>query len=103
MLNQLDSLMDGGVSGNAVKIAQLKDAHPKPDEDRSVELTGSVATIVLNEEIKLSLKAQDSENELRGETGIAGIERGRAGEEFITGVLAGLDSLQNLKGDFAGR
>jgi hypothetical protein len=70
--------MNRGMSRNAIEIPQLKNAHPQRNPDVFVERLGAPSRIEQHEIVKLPLVTQASKYDLRGQSGIASIERGGA-------------------------
>jgi hypothetical protein len=52
--------------------------------------------------IELGLIAKASENDFRGEAGIAGIQLVRAFQQEVGCVAAGIDLAEDIEGDLAG-
>ena len=101
-LDQLHALVDRRVGRDAFEVAELVDSHPQRQTDLGVESSGGPAGIALDQVVELRLEPQHAEHDLRGETGVSGIESRGSGEKEIGGVAAPIDELKDVKGDGTG-
>ena len=83
---------------HAIEIAQLIDAHAQREQHFEIEFANAAAGIMLDQEIELCLVTEHAENDLGGETGIAGIERRGAGEQQIGRIAAAADFAESVEG-----
>ena len=73
--------------------------HPQGHPNLGVETRRRPPGIMLDQKIELRLDAQNAEDDLRGQAGVAGIEPGAAGEEQIGSISALVDKVQNIEAD----
>ena len=95
-LHQLDAVLDGGVRRNALQIADLVEAHAQGDAHGEIELARP-AGMMLDQEIELGTVAQHAEDDLRGQTGIARVERRGVGQQQVRGIASRLHFHQNVE------
>jgi hypothetical protein len=99
-LDELDAFLDGGMRRDALEVAELVDGDAERGADFGIELAGA-AGVVGDQVIELGAIPEDAEDDFTGETGVAGIERGGAGEEEVGGIAAGFDELEDIEGGAA--
>ncbi|MBV6431381.1 MAG: tRNA 2-thiocytidine biosynthesis protein TtcA [Bryobacteraceae bacterium] len=98
--DEFDAFGDGGAGGYAGQVEKLVEADAETDADFGVEADFGYAEG--DEVIELSLIAEGSEDDLGGESGIAGIEGGGDGAEEVGGPGSGLDPKENIESGAAG-
>jgi len=96
---QLNRFGYGGVLGDALEMAELIEAEAEGDADLDIELARDELG---NDEVELRLAAENAEDKLPGEAGIAVIERSGVGGEKFGSPRVGFDTLEDLEGSAAG-
>src|ERR1039457_6265402 len=86
-LHQFDRVLDGGMGRNALQVANLVESHAQGDALGGIELART-AGMVLDQEIELTAVAQHAENDLRGQPGIARVERGGVRHQEVRGIAS---------------
>jgi len=97
-LHQLDAFADGGMRRDAIEIAQLIDAHAESDADLGLGRAGNTAS---DQIIELRLVAEASENDFRGEAGVARVELHRALQKKVGSIATLVDFAEDIEGDLA--
>ena len=100
-LHQFDAVLDGGVRRNALQIADLIEPHAQGDAHREIELARA-AGMVLDQEIELGAIAQYAEDDLRGQPGVARVERSGVGHQEVRGIASRFHFEENVEGEDAG-
>lgn len=98
-LDQFDTFGHGGVGGNAVEIAQLKNAQAESDAHFEIELRLRTSREMSDQEIELALITQASEDQSFRKSGIAGIERSGLLAQQIGSIAAGVNFEEDAKGN----
>lgn len=99
--DEFDTFDNGGVRGDAGKVEELVEADAEGDADFGVKAGFGSAEV--DEVVELGLVAEGSEDDLGGETGVAGVEGCGGGAEEVGGPGAGVDAKEDIEGGAAGR
>jgi hypothetical protein len=83
---------------DAIKIAELINAHAKSDTDFGIGRAGNAAS---DQIIQLGLIAETSEDDLGSEAGVARVELGGTLEQKVGSIAAQVDSAENVEGGLA--
>ena len=97
-LHQFDAFADGGMRRDAIEIAQLVDAHAQSDADFGLRRARDTAS---DQIVELGLVAEASEDDFRGEAGVARIELRRALQKKIGSIAPLLDFAEDVESDLA--
>ena len=76
LLDQFDTFGDRGVRWDAIQITKLIDAHLKGNANVEFELGLGAAGEIADQEIELTLIAEDAHDDGFGKTGVARVEVG---------------------------
>ena len=95
-LHQFDAVLDRGVRRNALQVANLVEAHAQRDAHLGIELARA-AGMVLDQVIELGAIAQHAEDDLRRQSGVAGVERRGVGHQKVGSVASRFHFHQNVE------
>lgn len=99
--DEFDAFGDGGVGRDAVEEAELEGAHAEGAEDGGVDGVAVAGGGLGDEVVELGEAAEDAEDDLGGEAGVAGVEAGGAFVEQGAGLAAALNRAEDFEGDAA--
>ena len=97
-LHQFNAFAHGSVRRDAIEIAQLVNAHAESDADFGLGRTRNAAG---DQIIELRLEAEASENDFRGEAGVARVELRRTLQKKIGSIATLVDFAENIEGYLA--